>query len=137
VEKRAEGIFKGYKDLEVWQKAMVLTKAVYQVTTTFPSEERFGLVNQMRRAVVSIPSNLAEGHARAGVGEFRHFVSIAMGSTAERETQVLLGADLGYLNTQTKNILLSQLDTVGKMLRGLYKSLGAKKHFSKSQASSL
>lgn len=137
MEKGTESIFKGYKDLEVWQKAMALTKAIYQATTTFPSEERFGLVNQVRRAAVSIPSNLAEGHARAGVGEFRHFVSIAMGSTAELETQVLLSADLGYLNTQAKNILLSQLDIVGKMLRGLHKSLGARKQFSKSQASSL
>ncbi len=124
MEKGTENIFRGYKDLEVWQKAMVLTKAVYQATTSFPNEERFGLVNQMRRAAVSIPSNLAEGHARAGVNEFRHFVSIAMGSTAELETQVLLSVELGYLGTPAKDTLLHQLDTVGKMLRGLYKSLG-------------
>jgi four helix bundle protein len=136
VEKKTENVFRGYKDLEVWQKAMVLTKAVYQATTNFPSEERFGLVNQMRRAAVSIPSNLAEGHARAGVGEFRHFVSIAMGSTAELETQVLLSVELGYLSTPVKDTLLHQLDTVGKMLRGLHKSLGARKQFSKSQVSS-
>jgi four helix bundle protein len=129
--------FRSYRDLEVWQKAMALTKAVYQMTTNLPSEERFGLVNQMRRAAVSIPSNLAEGHARAGVGEFRYFVSIAMGSTAELETQVLLSAELGCLSAPTKNTLLEQLDTVGKMLRGLYKSLRAKKQFSKPQASSL
>jgi len=136
VEKKAENIFRGYKDLEVWQKTMVLTKAVYQATTTFSGEERFGLVNQMRRAAVSIPSNLAEGHARAGVGEFRHFVSIAMGSTAELEIQVLLSVELGYLSTPAKDTLLHHLDTVGKMLRGLHKSLGARKQFSKSQVSS-
>jgi four helix bundle protein len=102
VEKKSESTFKSYRDLEVWQKAMALTKNIYQVTSSFPSEERFGLVNQMRRAAVSIPSNLAEGHARAGVGEFRYFVSIAMGSTAELETQVLLSAELGYLSTPQK-----------------------------------
>jgi four helix bundle protein len=119
-------VFKSYRDLEVWQKAMTLAKEVYQVTLRFPSEEKFGLVNQMRRAAVSIPSNLAEGHARSGSNEFRHFVSIAMGSVAELETQVMLSTDLGYLKAQAKESLLNQLDTIGKMLRGLHKSLGAK-----------
>lgn len=118
--------FKSYQDLEVWQKAMSLARDLYQATAGFPREERFGLINQMRRAAVSIPSNLAEGHARSGTSEFRHFVSIAMGSTAELETQVLLSADLGYLKTQVRDNLLSQLDAIGKMLRGLYRSLGVK-----------
>jgi four helix bundle protein len=69
---------RSYQDLEVWRKAMTLAKIIYQVTSTFPIEERFGLVNQMRRAAVSIPSNLAEGHARTGTNEFKHFVSIAL-----------------------------------------------------------
>lgn len=119
-------VFKSYRDLEVWQKAMTLAREIYQVTLRFPNEEKFGLVNQMRRAAVSIPSNLAEGHARSGSNEFRHFVSIAMGSVAELETQVMLSADLGYLNVKAKEGLLSQLDTIGKMLRGLHKSLGPK-----------
>jgi four helix bundle protein len=80
----------------------------------------------MRRAAVSIPSNLAEGHARSGTGEFRYFISIAMGSTAELETQLLLSSDLGYLAAEEKKNLLSQLDDIGRMLRGLHKSLGAK-----------
>jgi four helix bundle protein len=105
---------------------MVLARHIYRVTASFPHEERFGLVNQMRRAAVSIPSNLAEGHARSGTGEFRYFISIAMGSTAELETQLLLSSDLGYLAAEEKKNLLSQLDDIGRMLRGLHKSLGAK-----------
>ena len=105
---------------------MTLAREIYQVTLRFPNEEKFGLVNQMRRTAVSVPSNLAQGHARSGSNEFRHFVSIAMGSTAELETQVMLSADLGYLKVQVKESLLGQLDTIGKMLRGLHKSLGPK-----------
>jgi len=123
VEKKTGGTFKSYRDLEVWQKAMALAKNIYRATVDFPSEERFGLVNQMRRAAVSIPSNIAEGHARSGAREFQRFVSIALGSVAELETQVILSTDLSYLVNQTKEDLLRQLDTVGKMLRGLHKSL--------------
>ncbi|MQY62819.1 MAG: four helix bundle protein [Calditrichaeota bacterium] len=115
--------FKSCKDLEVWQKGMALVKEVYKVTNDFPGEEKFGLVNQIRRAVVSIPSNIAEGHARSGTGEFKHFISIAMGSVAESETQLILSAELGYLNEDATTVLLDQLDIIGKMLRGLYKSL--------------
>jgi four helix bundle protein len=117
--------FKSYRDLAVWQRAMDLAKNIYRATAHFPNEERFGLVNQMRRAAVSIPSNIAEGHARSGAREFQRFVSIALGSVAELETQVILSTDLGYLENQTKEDLLLQLDTVGKMLRGLHKSLAA------------
>ena len=123
MEKKTGGTFKSYRDLEVWQKAMALAKNIYRATVDFPSEERFGLVNQMRRAAVSIPSNIAEGHARSGAREFQRFVSIALGSVAELETQVILSTDLSYLVNQTKEDLLRQLDTVGKMLRGLHKSL--------------
>ena len=102
---------------------MALAKNVYRATIDFPSEERFGLVNQMRRAAVSIPSDIAEGHARSGVREFQRFVSIALGSVAELETQIILSTDLSYLVNQAKEDLLLQPDTVGKMLRGLHKSL--------------
>ena len=115
--------FKSYRDLEVWQKGMSFAKYIYQVTAGFPVEERFSLVNQIRRAAISIPSNIAEGHARSGTGEFQHFISISMGSIAEVETQILIAADLGYLNNDVKNNILSELDIIGKMLRGLYKSL--------------
>lgn len=121
--------FKSYKDLEVWQKGMALVKDIYEVTTDFPGEEKFGLVNQIRRSAVSIPSNIAEGHARSGTGEFKHFISIAMGSVAESETQLILSTELGYLNEDSTMVLLEQLDIIGKMLRGLYKSLGARKSY--------
>ncbi len=117
---------KSYKDLEVWRKAMSLAKDVYNATGFYPKEEKFGLVSQMRRAAVSIPSNLAEGHARVGADEFKHFVSIALGSAAELETQIILSADLGYLNASQSAVLLNRLDVIGKMLRGLYKSLSAR-----------
>ncbi len=105
---------------------MSLAKHVYTATASYPQDEKFGLVSQMRRAATSVPSNLTEGHARAGTGEFKHFVSIAMGSVAELETQVILSKDLGYLKEEIEISLLSRLDVVGKMLRGLYKSLAAR-----------
>jgi len=105
---------------------MSMTKEIYTATSHYPNEEKFGLVSQMRRASISIPSNLAEGHARAGTGEFKHFVSIAMGSVAELETQVILSADLEYLDKGLENGLLIRLDEIGKMLRGLYRSLTIK-----------
>ncbi len=114
---------KSYRDLEVWQKGRSLVKAIYQITTGFPSSEKFGLVNQMRRAAVSIPSNIAEGRSKSGTGEFRHFISIARGSVAELETQAILSTDLGYLNSDDSEDILRQLDILGKMLRGLEKSL--------------
>jgi four helix bundle protein len=115
--------FKSYRDPEVWQKAMRLVKRIYQVTQKFPGDERFGLTNQLRRAAVSVPLNLAEGHARFGAGEFSRFISITMGSVAELETQILLSNDLGYINSVLAKELLAELDSIGKMLRGLAKSI--------------
>lgn len=119
--------FKSYRDLEVWKRAMKLAKRIYQVTGKFPADERFGLTNQIRRAAVSIPSNLAEGHARSGAAEFSRFISIAMGSLAELETQIILSADLSYLDDEPANEILTELDEIGKMLRGLSKSIAARK----------
>jgi four helix bundle protein len=106
---------------------MLLAREIYQVTTQFPNEEKFGLTSQMRRSAVSIPSNLAEGHARMGVNEFLHFVSIAMGSVAELETQVILSGDLGFVSSEQQSALMDQLATVGRMLRGLQRSLQCRK----------
>ena len=118
-----ESGFKSYRDLEVWQLAMALAKQIYVVTASFPSDERFGLINQMRRASVSVPSNIAEGHARASTAEFQPYISIAMGSVAELETQVLLSLDPGFLNPDQQEQLMPRLDQIGKMLRGLHRSL--------------
>jgi len=119
--------FKSYRDLQVWQRSMAVAREVHGLTTHFPGEERFGLINQMRRCAVSIPSNIAEGHARLGAGEFQHFLSIAMGSVAELETQVTLSVDLGFMQRSPSDHLLSELDTLGRMLRGLLKSLAKKR----------
>ncbi len=119
--------FKSYRDLEVWQKGIQLAKAIYQLTMSFPSEERFGLTNQMRRAAVSIPSNIAEGHARLSTAEFQRFLAIAMGSVAELETQIILSTELDFLSEAASHDMLSQLHSIGKMGRGLYRSLTSRK----------
>jgi carbamoyl-phosphate synthase large subunit len=85
-----------FKELLVWQKGMELAKAVYRLTGTFPAEEKYGLATQLRRAAVAIPSNIAEGQARYGTGEFVSFSSRASGSRAELETQAMLSADLSF-----------------------------------------
>src|SRR5256885_16498458 len=85
-----------YKDLVVWQKGIALAKIIYTLTARFPTEEKFGLVSQMRRAAVSIPSNIAEGQARHTTGEFIQFISHAEGSVAELNTQLILAVELGF-----------------------------------------
>jgi len=112
-----------FKDLLVWQKGMELAEHVYRLTEKFPSDERFGLVSQLRRAAVSVPSNIAEGQARHGTKEFLLFISHAMGSLAEIETQVLLSERLGHCasaNTVEVQRLIADLD---RMLRALRRSL--------------
>lgn len=88
---------RSYKDLIVWQKAMDLVELVYHLTKLFPKDEQYGLSNQLRRAAVSIPSNIAEGQARNSTAEFRNFLSIARGSLAELETQLLIAERLNYI----------------------------------------
>lgn len=112
---------KCFRDLLVWQKAIVLVTDVYRATQTFPKEEQYGLTSQIRRAAVSIPSNIAEGQARATRGEFRQFLGHAKGSLAELETQLLIAEKLDYLaNPQP---LFDQVTEIGKMLSGLVSSL--------------
>jgi four helix bundle protein len=114
-----------YKDLVVWQKGIALAKAVYQLTSRFPSEEKFGLVAQMRRAAVSIPSNIAEGQARHTTGEFIQFISHAEGSTAELETQLLLSVELGFSVEGRTTNEFALLDDIRRMLNGLRRKLSA------------
>jgi four helix bundle protein len=108
-----------YQDLIVWQKSMELAAKVYRITKKLPKEEIYSLTNQMRRAAVSIPSNIAEGQARHSVKQFTHFLKIAQGSKAELETQLLLCVKIEYLSDSdiTEIMLLSQ--EVGKMLSTL------------------
>jgi carbamoyl-phosphate synthase large subunit len=114
---------KHYKDLKVWQKAMVLAKVIYQITAKFPPEERYGLTAQMRRAAVSIVSNIAEGQARKGRGEFLQFLSHAYGSSAELESQLLLSRDFGFCNVEDFSIAAGLIDEEQKMLSALRRSL--------------
>ncbi|MEK7115531.1 MAG: four helix bundle protein [Patescibacteria group bacterium] len=114
---------KTYKDLLVWNKAIDLAEAIYLVTDKFPREEIFGLTSQMRRAAVSIPSNIAEGKLRNGNKEFRHFLSIAFGSGGELETQVTLAKKL----SKTKHLNYAEVDALlletMKMLNALISSV--------------
>jgi four helix bundle protein len=96
-ENRRKSVTAGYRDLLVWQKGMTLARRIYAITRSFPQEEKFGLVSQMRRAAVSVPSNLAEGQARKSAAEFIQFISNAEGSLAELDTQLQLSADLRLL----------------------------------------
>lgn len=114
---------KSYQDLIVWQKAMGLVEMVYQATKAFPREELYGLTNQVRRAAVSIPSNIAEGHARNSTAEFRNFLSIAQGSKAEVETQIQIANRLHYISPQQAQEILSLLREISKMLMGLKNKL--------------
>ena len=112
-----------YKDLIVWQKAIQLVEEVYLASRKFPKEETFGLTSQLRRAVVSIPSNIAEGQARQGTSEFRHFLSIARGSLAEVETQLIIATKLGYLTEETLAPVMILHTEIGKMLHSLIQKL--------------
>ena len=110
---------KSYQDLIVWQKAMDLVVLVYQATRLFPKEELYGLTSKVRRAVVSIPSNLAEGHARKSRAEFLNFVSIAQGSRAEVETQIMIAVRLSYIHQTKAQPMQHLLLEIGKMLNTL------------------
>ncbi len=115
-----------YSDLSVWQKAMDLVTDIYKITAMFPSDERFGLSAQARRAAVSIPSNIAEGHGRKSTGAYINHISIAVGSLMELETQLQIAARLNFLAQNDVITLLIHTDEIGKMLSGLKKSLSAK-----------
>ena len=116
-----------YRDLRVWQAAMQLAKEVYKVSAKFPKWEMYGITSQITRAAVSIPSNIAEGHARDSRKEFLHHISIAMGSLAELETQLELATELEFVDSRTSQSVLQLADGVGKMLRGLQKTLKTKR----------
>jgi four helix bundle protein len=115
-----------YRDLLAWQLAMQLTEHVYRVTSTFPNKETYALANQLQRAAVSVPSNIAEGHARSSTKDYLRFISIAMGSLAELETQLELSARLDYIDQPKLGELLAIADEPGRMPQGLRKSLQSK-----------
>ena len=115
-----------YKDLVVWQKGIALAKLVYQLTKNFPSEEKFGLVAQMRRAAVSIPSNIAEGQARHKTGEFIQFISHAEGSLAELDTQLILSIELRFARAEGSDAAFELISELRRMLNVLRRKLAAR-----------
>jgi len=108
-----------YRDLLVWQKALKLATSLYEITRLFPTEERYGLTSQMRRAAVSVASNIAEGQARHKTNEFVQFLFIARGSLAELDTQRMISRDLGYLVAEQDKALQSGIDELQRMIRAL------------------
>src|SRR5213594_3889481 len=109
---------KSYRDLKVWAKAMDLVVESYKIAATLPKSEVFGLANQIQRAAVSIPANIAEGHGRDHLGDYLHHLSVANGSLAELETHFMLGGRLSYLSNDELTGILSQTEEVGRMLAG-------------------
>lgn len=117
---------RSFRDLKVWQLGMELVADVYSITRAFPKTEVFGLTSQIQRAAVSVPSNIAEGHARGSTREFLHFLTISLGSLAELETQVAIAERINYLDPSVMQDLMHKCDELGRMLRALQKSLRAK-----------
>jgi four helix bundle protein len=122
MERKAEKS-RSYRDLDVWKLSIELVKEIYQVTAKFPPAEIYGLTNQLRRAAISIPSNIAEGQGRNSFKEFKQFLAIALGSLAELETQLIISHEIGYLNREDSGKLSASLDTIRKMIKALANSL--------------
>ena len=114
---------KPHKKLIVWQVSMQLTKEIYVITNSYPGDERFGLTQQTRKSVVSIPSNIAEGAARQGKREFKNFLSIAQGSLSELDTQLEIAVILDYLTSEQYAKISEKMISVDKMLTNLMRSL--------------
>jgi four helix bundle protein len=114
---------RNYRELTVWQKAMALVEEVYRLTRGFPSDEKFGLTNQLRRASVSVPSNIAEGQGRRSRNQFVIFLRIARGSVQEVETQLMIAQRLNYASERQVEPMLQQLDEISRLLAGLLRSM--------------
>jgi len=112
-----------YKELSIWQKSYQLCLEIYRITKEFPKEERYGLTSQIRRASVSIPSNIAEGYGRKTTPEYLRALYVAYGSNCELETQILLSGDLGYINEEDMKKLQKAIGDVERMLKALIRAL--------------
>jgi four helix bundle protein len=117
------GSIHSYKDLDVWKKSFAFSVEIYKITTAFPSEEKFGITSQIRRAAVSIPSNIAEGWSRKSTKSYIQFLNIASGSLAESETLLQLSHELKYISDEVNAKLQKLLDDIGRMLNALITSL--------------
>jgi four helix bundle protein len=114
---------KTFKDLLIWQQGMRLAEGIYHETERFPKSELYGMVSQMRRAAVSVPSNIAEGYRRRHAREFQQFLSIALGSLGELETQVILAHGFQYLPLENQNHFLEAIDSLVRMIVGYSKKI--------------
>ena len=112
-----------FTQLKIWQRSMKLTEEIYSVTKTFPKEELYGLTSQIRRSAISIPSNIAEGSQRHSRKDFSHFISIAKGSCAEVETQLILASVFGFIKESTLSILRNELGEISRMLHAFHMQL--------------
>jgi len=112
-----------YRDLDIWNAGIDLVKAIYKLTEKFPKQETYGLVSQMRRTAISIPSNVAEGFRRYHNKEYKHFLYISLGSCAELETQITIAKELKYIQEDKEAILLEKLDHICRMISSLLKKL--------------
>ena len=115
-----------YRDIEAWRKARALVKRIYGASKLFPNDECFGLVSQIRRAAVSVPSNIAEGYGRGSLGDYIRFLQVARGSLFELETQIILANDLEYLTEEQTNSLTKDIKQCARILQGLIASLKRK-----------
>lgn len=116
-------MLKSYKDLIVWKKAYNFCLQIYKLTRKFPNEEKYCIISQMRRAAISIPSNIAEGYAKKTTREYIYSLYISYGSLCELETHIIIAKDLGYFDDIKYQLLEEGLSEIGKMLKGLIKSL--------------
>jgi len=121
------GEINSYRDLLVWQKSMQMVVSIYELTKELPSDERYGLTAQIRKAAVSVPSNIAEGWGRFNLGNYIQFLRIAHGSLCETETQLTLCVMLGYIKDEKTTTQKIKMEEIGKMLRSLIKKLEQKK----------
>jgi four helix bundle protein len=121
--KGSSEMLKNYKELKVWQKSYQLCLDVYRITANFPKDEKFGLTSQIRRSVVSVPSNIAEGYGRKTTADYIKSLYIAYGSNCELETQIMLSVDLKYIDSAIVNEIMDEINEVERMLKALIKSL--------------
>jgi four helix bundle protein len=128
------GVITDFGDLRVWQLGMDLVEDIYRLTQDFPANEMYGLTNQMRRAAVSVPSNIAEGHARRHLGEYLHHISIAQGSLAELYTQSLIAERLVYAEDVPVRTVTDKIETLRRQLHALRNALSAKAELVKGSA---
>lgn len=115
-----------YKDLIVWQKSVALVTSIYSITKDFPTEEKFGIVSQLNRSAVSIPSNIAEGYGRQSSKNYLQFLKIARGSAMETETLLIISKNLNYINDSDFEKTTNELEEVSKMLQGLINKINQK-----------